>query len=251
MLGKRSPQGGLFQADTMYLQHVGEDSFHGILGRLGASWFRDEDFEGLYRETHGRPSVPPSQLCIALLLQTYDGVSDEEAIDRTAYDLRWKVALGLEISEKLCAKSTLQLFRSKLVLNDAYQQVFNKSIEVCREAGLLKRTKLYAAIDTTPIRGRGAVKGVESPRGVSPRGAHRTVREPLDSHGSYHPAARGVTPAAHWENNFGSRLATVTNQRDALRFRPWNRLNFLAAHRTKTRFKCCKIRLHSDRQYRP
>ncbi len=158
MLGKRSPQGGLFQADTMYMQHVGEETFHGILGRMGASWFRDEDFEGLYRETHGRPSVPPSQLCIALLLQIYDGVSDEEAIDRTAYDLRWKVALGLEISEKLCAKSTLQLFRSKLVLNEAYQQVFNKSIEVCREAGLLKRSKLRAAIDTTPILGRGAVK---------------------------------------------------------------------------------------------
>jgi hypothetical protein len=158
MLGKRSPQGGLFQADTMYMQHVGEDTFHGILGRMGASWFRDEDFEGLYGDTRGRPSVPPSQLCIALLLQTYDGVSDDEAIDRTAYDLRWKVALGLEVSEKLCAKSTLQLFRSKLVLNDAYQQVFNKSIEVCREAGLLKRSKLRAAIDTTPILGRGAVK---------------------------------------------------------------------------------------------
>ena len=158
MLGKRSPQGGLFQADTMYMQHVGEETFHGILGRMGSSWFRDEDFEGLYRETHGRPSVPPSQLCIALLLQTYDGVSDDEAIDRTAFDLRWKVALGLEISEKLCAKSTLQLFRSKLVLNDAYQQVFNRSIEVCREAGLLKRSKLRAAIDTTPILGRGAVK---------------------------------------------------------------------------------------------
>ncbi len=54
---------------------------------------------------------------------------------------------------------------------------------------------------------------------ASRRTAHRTVREPLDSHGSYHPAARGVTPAAHWENNFGSRLATFTNQRDALRFR--------------------------------
>jgi len=142
----------------MYMQHVGEDSFHGVLGRMGAAWFRDEDFEGLYRDAHGRPSVPPSQLCIALLLQTYDGVSDDEAIERSAFDLRWKVALGLEISEKLCAKSTLQLFRSKLVLNDEYQQVFNKSVAVCREAGLLKRSKLRAAIDTTPILGRGAVK---------------------------------------------------------------------------------------------
>jgi IS5 family transposase len=158
MLGKRSPQGELFRPDSIYMQHVGEESFHGVLGRMGPLWFRDEDFEGLYRETQGRPSVPPSQLCIALLLQTYDGVSDEEAIDRSAYDLRWKVALGLEISEKLCAKSTLQLFRSKLILNEAYQRVFNKSVEICRKAGLLKRSKLRAAIDTTPILGRGAVK---------------------------------------------------------------------------------------------
>ncbi len=158
MLGTRSPQGEMFRPDTMYLQHVGEESFHGQLGRMGASWFRDEDFEGLYRESFGRPSVPPSQLCIALLLQVHDGVSDEEAIDRSAYDLRWKVALGLEISDKLCAKSTLQLFRSKLVLNEQYQQVFDKSVAACREAGLLKGSKLRAAIDTTPVFGRGAVK---------------------------------------------------------------------------------------------
>ena len=32
------------------------------------------------------------------------------------------------------------------------------------------------------------VAGVESPGGISPPGAHRTGREPLDSSGSYHPA---------------------------------------------------------------
>lgn len=37
-------------------------------------------------------SQPPSQLGIALLFQTQDGVSDEEAIELSAYDLRWKVA---------------------------------------------------------------------------------------------------------------------------------------------------------------
>jgi len=112
----------------------------------------------LYREEHGRPSVPPSQLCIALLLQTHDGVSDEEAIERTAYDLRWKVALGLGLEEKLCAKSTLQLFRAKLVVHEQYGQIFEASVTACRRAGLLKRRKLDAAIDTTPVLGRGAVK---------------------------------------------------------------------------------------------
>jgi hypothetical protein len=158
MLGRRAAQQGLFAADHLCRDHVGADSFYGALGRLGPELFNDEAFAGLYREEHGRPSVPPSQLCIALLLQTHDGVSDEEAIERTAYDLRWKVALSLELREKLCAKSTLQLFRAKLVIHEEYGQIFESSVTACRRSGLLKRRKLDVAIDTTPVLGRGAVK---------------------------------------------------------------------------------------------
>jgi transposase len=158
MLGRRAAQQGLFGADHLCRDHVGSDSFYGTLSRLGPQLFKDEDFAGLYREEHGRPSVPPSQLCAALLLQTYEGVSDDEAIERTAYDLRWKVALGLELREKLCAKSTLQLFRAKLVVHEQYGTIFEGSVTACRRAGLLKRRKLDVAIDTTPVLGRGAVK---------------------------------------------------------------------------------------------
>lgn len=158
MLGRRTAQQGLFGSDHLCRDHVGSESFYGSLSRLGPQLFKDEAFAGLYREEHGRPSVPPSQLCVALLLQTYDGVSDEEAIERTAYDLRWKVALGLELREKLCAKSTLQLFRAKLVVHEQYGQLFEASVIACRRAGLLKRRTLDVAIDTTPVLGRGAVK---------------------------------------------------------------------------------------------
>lgn len=158
MLGRRSPQGELFRADHLLLEHVGPESFYGFMAREGRGLFRDEDFAGLYREDFGRPGVPPSQLCVLLVLQTLDGVSDEEAIERTAYDLRWKVALGLDLEAKLCAKSTLQLFRAKLVLHERYGALFEKSVQTCRKAGLLKRRKLEVAIDTTPVLGRGAVK---------------------------------------------------------------------------------------------
>jgi len=158
MLGRRSGQGDLYRSDHALRGHVGDKSFYGLLALRGPEWFRDEDFAALYRMDFGRPSVPPSQLCIALLLQTHDGVSDEEAIERSAYDLRWKVALGLDLEEKLCAKSTLQRFRAKLVLNEAYGAVFERSVGACREAGLLGRRKLTVAIDTTPVLGRGAVK---------------------------------------------------------------------------------------------
>ena len=158
MLGRRSPQGELYRPDHVYLEHVGPDSFYGLLSRKGPELFRDRDFEALYSSERGRPSVPPSQLCVLLLLQAKEGVSDEEAIQRTAYDLRWKVALGVELEEKLCAKSTLQLFRAKLILHEDHGLIFERSVEACRQAGLLKGHRLEVAIDTTPVLGRGAVK---------------------------------------------------------------------------------------------
>ena len=158
MLGHRESQGDFFRPDHAYRDHVGETTFYGLLARHGAVWFRDEDFVALYREDFGRPCVPPSQLAVALLLQAHDSVSDEEAISRSAYDLRWKVALGLELDEKLCAKSTLQRFRAQLVLQEAAGQIFERGVEACREAGLMRRAKLSAAIDSTPILGRGAVR---------------------------------------------------------------------------------------------
>jgi len=158
MLGRREAQADLFRPDHVFRDHVGEETFYGLLARHGAEWFCDEDFVALYREDFGRPSVPPSQLAVALLLQAHDSVSDEEAIARSAFDLRWKVALGLDLDEKLCAKSTLQRFRAQLVLHEATGRIFDRGIEACRAAGLLKRTRLSAAIDTTPVLGRGAVR---------------------------------------------------------------------------------------------
>ncbi len=158
MLGHRESQGDFFRPDHAYRDHVGETTFYGLLARHGADWFRDEDFVALYREDFGRPSVPPSQLAVALLLQAHDSVSDEEAIARSAFDLRGKVALGLDLDEKLCAKSTLQRFRAQLVLQEAAGQIFDRGVEACRAAGLLKRATLSAAIDSTPILGRGAVR---------------------------------------------------------------------------------------------
>lgn len=52
----------------------------------------------------------PSLLATALLLQTYDGISDEETKVRADFDLRCKVALGIGLDKRPFAKSTLQLF---------------------------------------------------------------------------------------------------------------------------------------------
>jgi len=158
MLGKRSAQLGMFEADHLYLGYVGEDTFYGFLARHRGELFCDEDFAEFYSPDQGRPSVPPSLLANALLLQTYDRVSDEEAKARADYDLRWKVALGVEMEERPFAKSTLQLFRAQLVLKKKMQAVFQRSLEYARQLGFMKKHKLRTVLDTTNILGRGAVK---------------------------------------------------------------------------------------------
>jgi transposase len=158
MLGKRSPQRSLFQADNLYLDYVGRDSFYGFLASQRGKLFKDEDFAEFYCPDNGRVSVPPSLLANALLLQTHDQVSDEEAKARADYDLRWKVALGLEIDERPFAKSTLQLFRAQLILKEKMRAVFTRSLEFAKQAGYLKERRLQVLLDTTYILGRGAVK---------------------------------------------------------------------------------------------
>ena len=158
MLGKRSHQRGLFEADNQYLDFVGRDSFYGFLASQRGQFFRDEDFAEFYCPDNGRPSVPPSLLATALLLQTHDRVSDEEAKARADYDLRWKVALGIEIDERPFAKSTFQLFRAQLILKDKMRAVFVRSLELAKQSGYLKARRLKVILDTTYILGRGAVK---------------------------------------------------------------------------------------------
>ncbi len=159
MLGKRSNQRGLFEADTVYLDLVGPDTFYGFLAQERGRLFRDEDFADLYCHTNGRSSVPPSLLATALVLQTYERVSDAEAKARADYDIRWKVALGIELKERPFAKSTLQLFRAQLIIHDRARQMFRRSLRKAKESGFFKgRNKLHAAVDTTAILGRGAVK---------------------------------------------------------------------------------------------
>ena len=158
MLGKRSEQRGFFESDQLYLDFVGRDSFYGFLASQRGQLFRDEEFATLYCRDNGCPSVPPSLLATVLLLQTYDRVSDEEAKARADFDLRWKVALGIELDSRPFAKSTLQLFRSQLIIHEAVFKVFKKSLAFARQTGHLKHRKIKVALDTSNILGRGAVK---------------------------------------------------------------------------------------------
>ena len=158
MLGERSDQRGLWEADRLYLDHVGRDTFYGLLASLRGQLFRDADLAEFYCADNGRDSVPPSLLAAALPLQSHDKVSDAEAKARADFDLRWKVALGIEIEERPFAKSTLRVFRAQLILHEKVREVFESRLRLARKSGYLKKRGMGVALDTTYILGRGAVK---------------------------------------------------------------------------------------------
>jgi hypothetical protein len=159
MLGRREAQRGLVEAAPRYAEFVGRDTFYGWLASRRDELFPDELFAAFYHERWGRPSVPPSLLATALVLQAYEGVSDEEATARAAYDLRWKVALGVALDAKPFAKSTLQEFRAQLIIHQEQRLLFQRSVDLAKRQGKLgSHRKLRLALDTTPVFGRGAVK---------------------------------------------------------------------------------------------
>ena len=60
MLGKRSDQKGLWEADRLYLDYVSQDTFYGLLASLRGQLFSDDDFAEIYCPDNGRDNVPPS-----------------------------------------------------------------------------------------------------------------------------------------------------------------------------------------------
>src|SRR6266516_5939767 len=166
MLGQRGPPAsGGFEADTEDGDFVGRTTCYGFLAGQRGELFRDEDFGALYSLDNGRPSVPPSLLATALVLQTYARVSDDEAKQCADYDLRWKVALGIELDVRPFAKSTLQEFRAQLIVHEQTLALFQRTLEVAKRRGVWKkghpqheRQQMKLALDTTHILGRGAVK---------------------------------------------------------------------------------------------
>jgi transposase len=171
------------QLDSSEIEEMG---IYGQMARYGSDLFDDEDFAHLYDTDNGRPSTPPSMLAKARLLQHYEDISEREVIRRCKYDLRWKVALGLELetTDKPFARTTFQAFRYRLTLHGEEGMVFEKSIERAREAGLIE-DDLEVALDTSPVRGRGAVEHtyqqISSQIGAVLRSVAKSVRLDVES----------------------------------------------------------------------
>ena len=93
-LGLAPKQGDLLRSTVGYCEgRVAADSIYGVLHRECFTLFPDEMFADLFTDV-GRWSVPPMIVAVVMVLQRIEGCSDREAVDRYAFDARWKYAAG-------------------------------------------------------------------------------------------------------------------------------------------------------------
>ena len=147
-LGVESLLGGLFEGD--------DSSFYARMAVHGPALIRDEDFADCYTTSMGRPSIPPSLLMRAVLLQLRDDVSDREAARRGAKDLDWKRALGIDADVMPFHATTLSVFRSRLLINDADERVLKATLVRAVDLKLFPK-KVLALVDSTGVMGAAAV----------------------------------------------------------------------------------------------
>jgi transposase len=156
VLATTSGQVGFFDAAEV-ARPLASGSFFGLLAEHGDRIVRDADFAACYSAGMGRPSIPPALLAKVLLLQYRTGVSDEQAMECVAWDLRWKIALGLAVDHQGWHPTSLTKFRARLLLHRLERLALERTLELAEELGMLDGP-VEQIIDSTPMLGAAATQ---------------------------------------------------------------------------------------------
>lgn len=202
-LGVAPRQPGLFGSTTEFCApRVGRDSIYGLLHRECHRLFPDEMFADLFTDI-GRRSVPPMIVAVVMVLQRIEGCSDREAVDRFAFDARWKYAAGgLDFDYPGFVHTVLVDMRARLACSEAPNRIFDAVLQVAKEAGLVGRrrvldsTPIYDAVATmdTVTLVRSAIRGVLR---VAGSGLEARLRAVLSRDDDYAGAGK---PVGDWED---------------------------------------------------
>lgn len=118
-----------------------------------------QELATLYKDApQGQPPVPPAQLALALILQAYTGVSDDEVIEATTMDRRWQLVLDcLDVETPPFSKGTFVAFRTRLLEQQLDRRLLERTVELAATTGAFSR-QLRAALDSSPLWGAGRVE---------------------------------------------------------------------------------------------
>ena len=181
-------------------------SIHGLLHRERERLFPDEMFADLF-SVRGRRSVPPSVVATVMVLQRLEGLSDREAVERYAFDARWRYAAGVGGYD--CggwgsfAHTVLVDMRARLAASGDPRRIFEVTVGAAAQAGLvgakrvLDSTPLFDAVATmdTITLVRSAMRGLLKAAGEALEAELRAV---IGSGDDYASAAK---PQIDWDDS--------------------------------------------------
>ncbi len=148
MQGSSDPNVELLDAAAFVSHLVPADSVYAFLAEHRRRLFPDDAFADLFPSGRGRPSQPADVIASVLVLQSLEGLSDRDAVQALATDLRWKVACGLSITDAGFHPTTLTQWRNRLGKSDRPERIFDAVRDVIASTNVLAN-KHRRALDST------------------------------------------------------------------------------------------------------
>jgi DDE family transposase/transposase-like protein DUF772 len=148
-VGRTPMQPGLLSSTAGFCEgRLAPNSIYAVLHRECRALFPDEMFADLFAED-GRRSVPPMIVAVVMVLQRLEGLSDREAVERFAFDVRWKYAAGgLDFDHPGFVHTVLVDMRARLAASARPNRIFERTVEVAAQAGLVGRRRV---LDSAPV----------------------------------------------------------------------------------------------------
>jgi len=149
-LGRGGRQGSFDDVALLLGEQLAVGGVYRLLAEHGDALFGDGYFADLFKRSPlGRPTVPARMVATVMLLQAQEGLSDREACDRLAFDLRWKAAAGLAVSDSSFHPTVLVGMRNRLRASERPRRLFEDVNATARQAGLLRGRR--RVLDSTPL----------------------------------------------------------------------------------------------------
>ncbi|MEG4048074.1 IS1182 family transposase [Microcoleus sp. Pol17_C1] len=132
--------------------------------RLNRSFIFNDEFQEqlatIFKDsTVGQGPVPPAQIALAIILQAYLGISDDEVIEEMLMDQRWQLVLDcLKCETPPFSKATLVRFRNRLIKKELDQRLIDRTVEIAKQKGGFGSSQLKAADNSSPLWGAGKVE---------------------------------------------------------------------------------------------
>jgi hypothetical protein len=135
-----SPQQKLFGVETQVSPS--------LRSRLESSWahlfryevlpilFRKEDDYALLYGTTGRPNFSVARLLGLCLLQEWNDLSDQEALDTFSFDIRWRYALDVDEEVDYLSRRSLVEFRRRLAASDPEMKLVRSVFDSIRDTAI-------------------------------------------------------------------------------------------------------------------